>query len=116
MEYFSRYSNEKIFIDDDKIEALQGVIRGGKLDALYVILERERVSASQRLMDIGESDGRLRYYQGMLKMWEIIVGELTYMNSEGFEKIRKDMEERSENEKEFEDEYDEGDVNYGNMV
>ncbi len=116
MVYSSKYSCETIEISDDKIKDLQGVVRGRKVDALYAILERERITASKRLMDVAESDGRLRYYQGMLKMWEVIVGELTYLNSEGFEKIQKDMEEKAKDDSNAEDEYDEGDVNYANMV
>lgn len=116
MKYFSEFSRYDIEIPDEQIEELQGLLRGGKLNALYQIMERERVDASQRVMDISESMERVRFQQGRLHMWKVLVGELKKINSEGFERIRKEMEEK---EKEYqEDEYEdfsEG-VNYEDMV
>lgn len=118
MTYFSKLSKYQVEIPDEQVEELQGLVRGGKLNALYQIMERERIDASQRVMEISEPMERVRFQQGRLYMWKVLIEELKYVGGEGFDRMKKEMEERLEELQETEEynELDEGEVNYANMV
>lgn len=107
MKYFSDFDRHSIDIEDKHIKALKGAIKDGKLMALYQILERERLKAALKVKDIGENVERIRYNQGILRMWEVIVGELTYIDSEGFDRLKMVMEEREKEIEKMSDEYEE---------